>query len=231
MPVTVIRGRASTPRADRRVSAELLDRAAVADRRIIRVWRPPQHLAVGRLDIHRDGYDRAVRIAETAGFTPLRRTVGGRAVAVTDRCVALLSMYPIDDPRVGVEGRYETVRRQVAEALTGLGAEVAAGEPPDSFCPGSHSLRGSGKLAGFGQRIRSDVALVGGIVLVDDIKPIARVLGPVYQALGYRFEPDSLGSVAASNGTGDPAAVRSAIESAILDGASHEIETVADRET
>jgi hypothetical protein len=103
-----------------------------------------------------------------------------------------------------------------AVALSSLGVDVAAGEPPESFCPGSHSLQAPGKLAGVAQRVRADAALVSGVVIVTDRKEIADVLTPVYDALGVPFDPKSVGSVAHAGGPDDPDPVVRALENSFV---------------
>jgi len=102
----------------------------------------------------------------------------------------------------------------VQRALATAGVEASEGEPPDSFCPGAHSLQADGKVVGLAQRVRQDVALTAGVVIVRDRDAITAVLDPVYEALGVPFAPDSVGSVARAGG--DAAAVVDALATELV---------------
>jgi len=102
------------------------------------------------------------------------------------------------------EREYAVLEREVggrAVAYTGNTVAFALAEP--SFCPGAHSLQATGKLVGIAQRVRQDVALTAGVVVVRDHAAIAAVLDPVYDALGLPFDPDSVGSVVRAGGDGE----------------------------
>ena len=226
----VLRGRAGTIDADRRLTRELLDFAGSERERALRVWTPHRQLAFGRRDANDPGYEKARRFADKRGFPPLARSVGGRAVAYTGETLAFTHAIPIDDMRRGMDERYDEASERVREALSGLGIETEPGEPPESFCPGAHSLSASGKIVGIAQRITQNAALVSGVVIVADHKEIADVLSPVYKALSIPFDPDSVGSVARAGGPAAPEWVARAIEEALVGGREREVERV-DRKT
>lgn len=208
----VLRGRPSTVEADRDRTGTMLDRTAATGDPAVRVWTPHRQVAFGRRDAAAPGYDRAVAAARDRGFTPVERRVGGRAVAYTGSTVAFAHAVPVDGARTGIGDRYERVRTRLQRALSRLGVAATAGEPPESFCPGTQSLQSGGKLVGVAQRVRTDAALVAGCVVVDDRDVIGSVLDPVYAALGQPFDPDSVGSVAAAGGPADPERVARAVE-------------------
>ncbi len=215
--VLVFRGRAGTIEADRAATGRLF--AAAADgERAVRVWTPPRQLAFGRRDANRRGYDRARTVARDRGFPPVERRVGGRAVAYDgETTLAFARAEPIADPRRGADDRYERLIADVVDALVEFGVAVERGEPANAFCPGSHSLQaGGGKIAGIAQRVRSDVALVSGVVIVDGRRELAAVLEPVYDALDVAFDPGSVGSVAAAGGPAAPDRLRESIEDALV---------------
>lgn len=222
----VLRGRAADRTADRRVTAEMLD--AVGDRRepAVRVWTPHRHLAFGRRDAHEPGYEEARQAAEKRGFPPVERGVGGRAVAYTGTTVAFALAVPIEDMRTGLDERYDHATERLRRTLAELGIDAERGEPPDSFCPGAHSLSATGKTVGIAQRVRSDAALVSGIVLVADHEEVVSVLDPVYSALGVPFDPDSVGSVARAGGPAAPETVARAIEDALVGERETRIERI-----
>jgi lipoate-protein ligase A len=226
----VLRGRAETVEDDRAVVAAMLDRTGETGEAAIRAWRPHRHLAFGRRDAAIDGYERARRVARRLNYRPVERSVGGRAVAYTGRTVSFAVAVPIADQRTGLEARYELATDRLAEAFRSLGVAAEAGEPPNSFCPGDHSLQRDGKLAGVAQRVQRDAALVAGVVLTDDHAQIAAVLDPVYDALGVPFDPASVGSVAKAGGDGDPDAVARAVETAFVGDDAATVVAVEDRD-
>ncbi len=218
----VLRGRASTPEADRDVTADALARAADEGATTVRVRPPHRQVAFGRRDANREGYADARRAASDRGYRAIERRVGGRAVAYTGRTLAFAVALPIDDAREGIDARYGTATAIVRAALDDCGATVVAGEPAASFCPGAHSLRvrGGGKVAGIAQRVRRGAALVAGclVVAAADEADVPTVLDPVYRALGVEFDPRTVGSVAAAGGPDDPEAVAKRLETAFVDG-------------
>ena len=121
----------------------------------------------------------------------------------------------IDDLRTDIGDRYDLTSETVQRALWRLGVPVQRGEPPGSFCPGNHSLEWGGKIVGLAQRVKTGVAIVGGIVVVRDHEAIADVLAAVYGALGLDFDPASVGSLAAAGGPSDPGPVVEALEDAL----------------
>jgi lipoate-protein ligase A len=208
----VLRGRAATISADRERTREMLDRTGETGEPAVRVWTPHRQVAFGRREAAQAGYDRARTAAREHGFDPVERSVGGRAVAYTGSTVAFAHATPAENPRAGVDDRYDAAVDRLRRALATLGVDAVAGEPPDSFCPGSHSLQCGGKVVGVAQRVRTDAALVAGCVVVDDREAVAAVLAAVYDAFGQPFDPESVGSVAAAGGPSDPARVVAAVE-------------------
>ena len=227
----VYRGRADTIADDRAVSGRVVERVAASREPAVRVWQPHRQVAFGRRDAGADGYDRARESARERGFPPVERDVGGRAVAYTGSTVAFARVLPIDDPRSGLGDRYDAAIAALLDALAELAVDATEGEPPDAFCPGTHSLQATAggrarKLAGLAQRVHDDAAVVAGVVLVADHGAVAEVLEPVYDALGVAFDPGTVGSVALAGGSDDPAVVAAAIEDALVGDREATVETV-----
>jgi octanoyl-[GcvH]:protein N-octanoyltransferase len=231
----VSRGRADSVEADRAVTDRLVERVATGgpeptDREpAVRTWRPHRLVAFGRRDTTSGGYDRAREAARERGFPPVERDVGGRAVAYTGSTVAFVRATPVDDPRGEITARYDAATGDLRDALADLGVEATDGEPPDSFCPGSHSLQAdcggrSRKIAGLAQRVRADVAVVAGVLVVDDHAEIAAVLDAVYGALGVPLDPETVGSVELAGGESDPERVVQAVEDALVGDESADVE-------
>jgi len=213
----VLRGRADDLEADRSVTAGMVERTRETGVPSLRVWRPHRQLAFGRRDAREPGYGRAREAAAEALFPPVVRSAGGRAVAYTGTTVAVAHARPNADFRTGVGERYEETLQAVQRALWRLGVPAQQGEPARAFCPGGHSLRWKGKVAGVAQRVRMDVALVGAVVVVDDHEAIADVLDSVYDALEVPFDPDTVGSVERAGGRADPDAVVEEVEAVFLE--------------
>ncbi|KTG08778.1 lipoate--protein ligase [Haloprofundus marisrubri] len=224
----VVRGRASDRDADREVTATLLEDVAETGVPALRVWSPARQMAFGRRDTRADGYDAAREAAEERGYPAIERSVGGRAVAYTGTTLAFAHARPVEDMRRGLDERYDDAVATVIRGLETVGVDAERGEPPDSFCPGAHSVQSAGKIAGIAQRVRKGAALVSGCVLVADHEEISGVLEPVYEALSVPFDPGSVGSVARAGGDGDAETVARALESAFVDGRERTVEQLSD---
>lgn len=198
----VLRGSAGSPDADARVTADLLSQVAETGDPLARVWRPAPHVSFGPRDVRDPGYAAATEAATSRGFAVVERSMGGRPVAFSGRSLALVRADPPADDSIA--DRYERVGGPVANALAGLGVPVEWGSPPGAFCPGTYGLSAGGKLVGLAQRVRSDVAAVGGVLLVDDHAAIADVLVPVYRALELDLDPDAIGSIGRAGVEVDP---------------------------
>jgi len=248
--VGVIRGRADDLEEDLAVTGALLEDVRASGRPAVRAWTPGRQVAFGRRDVRADGYERARRAARERGFRPVERRVGGRAVAYTGSTVAAIRADPVDGGRDrgigGIDARYDRAVAAVERALTGLGAAVVRGEPPEAFCPGAHSLsvspdaggptwptgedgpgdreRVGGKVAGVAQRLRRGVALTAAVVVVSEVEAVAGVLDPVYEALSTPFAPATVGSVAAAGGPAAPTPVARALEAALVAGRERAVE-------
>ncbi|MGB9964242.1 lipoate--protein ligase family protein [Halobacterium sp. CBA1126] len=218
----VLRGRAADPDADRAATRDLLEWVAEAGEPAVRVWAPGRQLAFGRRDANSDGYDAAREAAREHGFPPVERSVGGRAVAYTDSTLAFARITPVDGARTGLQERYDAMVADVLDALAAVGVDASGGEPPESFCPGDHSVSAAGKLAGIAQRVTRDAALTSGVLVVDDREEIAAVLAAVYPKLGVPFDPKSVGSVAAAGGDADR--IRDELERALVGDADAAVE-------
>ncbi|MEF8775328.1 MAG: lipoate--protein ligase family protein [Haloarculaceae archaeon] len=220
----VYRGRATTPAADRSASGDLLEVAAERGVPAVRVWYPPRQVAFGRRDRSASGYDRARALASRQGYPPTERRAGGHPVAFTGNTLAFALVRPADELRTGIGERYEAALEDLTAALEACGVAPDRGEPPGSFCPGSHSLSADGKVAGLAQRVRADVASVAGVVVARDDDAIATVLDTVYDTLDIPFDPNSVGSVAGAGG--DPFTLRTAVEDALVGDAPRSVRQV-----
>ncbi len=216
--VRVVHGRAADPEADRAAMDAAFGTATGTNTPVVRVWTPHRQVAFGRRDARIKGYERARSVAMEHGYRPVERSVGGRAVAYTGTTVAFGVVIPVPDPRSGIGERYDAATSNVVRALRTLGAPARRGEPAAAFCPGDHSVRVHGKIAGIAQRVRRDAASVSGVVITSDHEAIAAVLDPIYRALDLPFDPNSVGSVARGGGTAAPDSVIDALLGAFCAG-------------
>ncbi len=222
----VLRGRAEDIEADRAVTRTLVADTRETGTPAVRVWTPHRQVAFGRRDARSGGYGAAKEAAETRGFPPYERRVGGRAVAYTGTTLAFARVEPLADMREGLTKRYDDAVADLRAALADLGVAAERGEPPDSYCPGSHSLSADGKIVGIAQRVQRGAALVAGICVVRDHEEVADVLEPVYAALDAPFDPASVGSVARAGGPDDPERVARTVEAALVGDEGTSVEHV-----
>ncbi len=220
----VVRGRERSPEADRERSRALLEWAGEQLESAVRVWRPHRQVAFGRRDRRSQGIEAARDAAADHGFPPVERDVGGRAVAYTGTTIAFARFEPVEDPRQGLQERYDRVETAVGRALAAVGVDASPGEPPSAFCPGTHSLQHDGKLVGIAQRVTANAAVIAGIMLVADHQEVASVLAAVYEALAVPFDPDTVGSVARSGGDVDR--VQDALEARLAGDEQVQVETL-----
>lgn len=224
----VYRGRAGTPEADRTATEQVVSGVADSKEPALRVWTPHQQVAFGRRDANAEGYQHAKSIALEREYAVTERSVGGHAVSFTGTTVAFVHAVPIDDPRSGLQDRYDDTLETLTGALADLDVTVSNDEPVDAFCPGTHSLSDGGKIVGVAQRVSRQVASVGGLVVVDDDEAIAAVLDPIYEVLEVPFDPDSVGSIASAGGDASPETVTRTIEDRFA-GDDSTVEQVVDQ--
>src|SRR5262249_22615152 len=132
----------------------------------------------------------------------VERLAGGRAAVFHGGTIAIARAFRDPQPPKRTNARFEEVSGQIAHALRALGVDSRVGEVPGEYCPGAYSVnaRGKMKLAGIGQRMIRGGAHVGGVIVVSGAERIARVLVPVYEALGLEWDPETSGSVSGELG-------------------------------
>lgn len=213
----VVEGRAPTIGENRLALENIYERVQRSGAGSVWVWRPHRQVAFGPRDVNHEGYEEAVAAARSRGYPTIERSVGGRPVAHTGSTLVFARIIPIDDPRNGLQNRYEDTIDRLSLALSELGVQVKRGEPSGAFCPGQHSLSARGKIIGVAQRVRADLAIVSGVVVVSDPEAIAEVLEPVYAALDIEFESAAVGSITDAGGLDDIDTVLIEIRRALSD--------------
>lgn len=216
----VVDGDGSSIEANRRAVHGVYELATSTGESVVWVWIPRRQVAFGPRDVRHPGYADAADAADQMGYRPVHRSVGGHPVAHTGSTLAFVRVTPIDDPRRGLQRRYDDAIEAIARAMSDLGVDVDFGEPPGAFCPGDHSLSAGGKIVGLAQRVTSEIAATSGIAIISGESTVAEVLTPVYDALELPFDPSSVGSLEAAGGPDDLDIAARAVARALRDGES-----------
>lgn len=180
----------------------------------LRVYRPSRPVVVfGRRETRLPGWPEAVRRAREAGFEPLIRAVGGRAVAYTSAALVIDAAVHSAGSPVGLEERFQVFGDLYADVLRGLGVDARVGSVPGEYCPGAQSVnaRGVVKLVGTAQRLVRDAWLFSALVVVADEQALRPVLAGVYDALDQPLDVASVGSLTGEVATLDIDTVEAAV--------------------
>ncbi|CAA9388137.1 MAG: Lipoate-protein ligase A [uncultured Rubrobacteraceae bacterium] len=179
----------------------IFDQVAAGERpATVSITPSTRHVGVTRRDTFRPGFAKAVRAANDEGYPVLVRSSGGGATAADRGTFGFSIIRPAEEEiGRGIPERYDEAAALVLGAFSRVGLAAEVGEVRDEFCPGDHSVRVGGwergmKLCGIAQRVTRRATSVGGIVLVEGERDLARVLEKVYGALGLPFRPGSVGS-------------------------------------
>lgn len=180
----------------------------------LHVYQPAGRAVVfGRRETRSPGFPGAVRAARHAGFEPLIRATGGRAVAYTERTVVVHHARHEKEPIGGHDARFVEFGELLVDVLRTLGVEARLGAVPGEYCPGAHSVnaRGETKLVGTAQRVLRQAWLFSSLVVVGDEAELRPVLAEVYGHLAEPFDSTSVGSLSAENPALEPAGVAGAL--------------------
>jgi len=164
----------------------------------LRIYRPTTNVvAFGRRDANRPGFADAVAACRAAGFTPVVRACGGRAVAFTRDALVVDHVSPDPLSPSGMDRRFEEFGELFAAVFRGFGVDARVGEVPGEYCPGAHSVnaRATVKLVGTAQRLVRDAWLFSSVVVYDGAAELRPLLSVVYDALNLPFDPASVGAV------------------------------------
>ncbi|MDN5894456.1 MAG: lipoate--protein ligase family protein [Nocardioides sp.] len=197
----LIRGRVADadPALEMAATHTLLRRASRGETEsALRVFTPTPMVAFGRRDTNRPGFPRAAAACRAAGFEPVVRASGGRAVACTSSALIVDHVQRDPESLGGMDARFEDYGAMLADVLHDLGIAARVGEVPGEYCPGAHSVnaRGEVKLIGTAQRMVRDAWLFSSVIVLDDTARLRPLLEVVYDALEVRFDPASVGSIA-----------------------------------
>jgi lipoate-protein ligase A len=163
---------------------------------VLRIYRPAQTLAFGRLDALRAGFPAAAAAAREHGFEPVIRAPGGHAVAYHEGCLVVDEVIPERDPIAGLQDRFARSGEWLAEALAAVGVEARVGRIAGEFCPGDFTVSAGGvKLVGTAQRVVRHASLLAASVAVTGGDALRAVLIDVYRALELDWDPATAGAV------------------------------------
>lgn len=180
----------------------------------LHVYQPTDRAVVfGRRETRAPGFPAAVKAARDAGFEPLIRATGGRAVAYTQQTVVVHHVRHEKEPIGGHDARFLGFGQQLVDVVRTLGVAAQLGAVPGEYCPGAHSVnaRGETKLGGTAQRVLRQSWLFSSLVVVGDEAELRPVLAEIYDRLGQPFDPMSVGSLSAENPALDASGVANAL--------------------
>ncbi|WP_461157002.1 lipoate--protein ligase family protein [Saccharopolyspora tripterygii] len=166
---------------------------------VLRVYRPDARVvAFGRRDSLLRGFPEAVAVAREAGFTPVLRAPGGRAVAYTENSLVVDHAGPDQGRLAGMDERFVGYAELWSGVLAAHGVDAQVGAVPGEYCPGAHSVnaRGRVKLVGTAQRMVRGAWLFSAVAILDDADVLRPLLTEIYRALDLPFDDDSVGSIA-----------------------------------
>ena len=181
-----------------------LARALVMDARdgeaeeSLRIYRPAAPVVVfGRRDTRLPGFGSAVDAARAAGFEPVVRATGGKAVAYTSAALVVDHVRHEPGSIGGQDARFDAFGTMFVDLFRGFGVDARLGAVPGEYCPGAHSVnaRGVEKLVGTAQRMVPGAWLFSSLVVVGDEDRLRPVLAEVYRCLGQDFDERSVGSL------------------------------------
>jgi lipoate-protein ligase A len=188
----------------------------------LRIYRPASPVVVfGRRDTRLPGFPGAVAAARSAGFEPVVRATGGRAVAYTRSALVVDHVRRESGSIGGQDARFDAFGHRFVDLFRGLGVDARLGAVPGEYCPGAHSVnaRGTEKLVGTAQRMVPGAWLFSSLVVVGDEELLRPVLDEVYRCLGQDFDVASVGSLQREVAGVDVDDVEAAVLDAWLDGA------------
>ena len=81
-------------------------------------------VAFGRSDANRPGFPAAAAACREAGFTPVIRSAGGRAVACTSATIVLDHVQHDPQAQAGMTARFEEFGATIADVLRDLGIDA-----------------------------------------------------------------------------------------------------------
>ena len=184
---------------------------------------PRRWWSFGRRDTRLPGFPEAAAAARAAGFEPVVRATGGRAVAYTGASLVVDHVRQAPGSTGGQDDRFAEFGRRFVDLFRGFGIDARLGAVPGEYCPGAHSVnaRGTEKLVGTAQRMVPGAWLFSSLVVVGDVDRLRPVLAEVYGRLGQDFDVGSVGSLSREV----PGLDIDTVEAAVVDAYGADVET------
>ncbi|MET7419432.1 hypothetical protein [Dactylosporangium sp. NPDC005555] len=183
------------PAADVELGPRLLREGTAPE--LLRIFTPAPTAAFSRRDTLRPGYAAAVEAVRAAGFTPVVRPQGGSLALYHRGSVVVDHVCRTPGASLGTVERFRRFAALHVAVLTGLGADARIGAVPGEYCPGEYSvnLGGTVKVVGSAQRVTRDGWLFSSVFQVTGGQALRAPLTAAYAALGYDFDPATVGAV------------------------------------
>lgn len=199
MTVVLLAGdpRPGEPEDDVALGPRLLRDGLGDAREILRIHSPAPTAAFSRRDTLRPGYAAAVASVRGSGFVPVVRPQGGSLAVYHRGSVVVDHVCRTPDASRDPVERFRRFAALHAAALTGLGVDARIGAVPGEYCPGEYSVNAGGtrKIVGSAQRVTRDGWLFSSVVQVTGATVLRGPLTAAYAALGYDFDPATVGAI------------------------------------
>lgn len=188
---------AGGPAYDAALGLVLLRRGMGGAREVIRVFNPAPTAGFSRRDQLRPGFEAAVRVVRERGYEPVLRSPGGRFAVYHGGSVVVDHVCLEPGSAEGMQGRFERYAEMHARILRGLGLDARIGEVPGEYCPGKFSVSAGGKtkIVGSAQRLTREGWLFSTVIQVSGSTALREALVAASVALGYDFDPATVGAV------------------------------------
>ena len=186
------------PVMDVAISSAILKQVSAGDlEETIRLFKPRRTLAFAPRDIRDPNYEKAVNLAISYGFQPVKRLTGGRAAVFHEGTLGFAWTIPDENPRLNVDMRFKAISNLIKRSLCNLGFDARVGEVEGEYCNGKYSVNVNGnlKVMGVGQKLAPHACHIGGVVVVKDSELTKSILVAVYQELKIDWEPKTAGSL------------------------------------
>lgn len=191
-------GDARTPADEVLSSLVLLQRVAAGEAPdTVRVFSPAPAVAFSRRESLHPRFLRAADAARAAGYLPVVRPAGGRAVVI-DEDWLVVDLVCSEAMRRDDGEVFRERGRDFADLARGWGVDARLGGVAGEYCPGEWSVnaRGAVKLVGTAQRVVRGARLFTASIPLRLSERAHRLLVEVNGILDLAWDPSTVGSLA-----------------------------------
>ncbi len=127
---------------------------------ILHFWQLENTFILGMQDTRTPFFYQGLKKVLDSPYQPLVRNSGGLGVIADDGILNVSYFFPKSTDIQTIDQAYEKIKQLLQKALPEI--EIAAGEVPNSYCPGAYDLSVAGKkIAGLAQRrIKGGIAVM-----------------------------------------------------------------------